>query len=118
MQWIRCRLRPIFRRSSRGWTATRSDAAEMQSRLSSVVSEEQQTILGADALTLLRAETLAQLIDRRLVEAALTKSIGEVSAKDVDAAVENLKLQLEGQQKTLESVLAERRRPPAALKTN
>ncbi len=60
-------------------------------------------------LATLKAETLAQLIDRRLVESVLVTSLGEISAKDLDAAVETLKLRLESQHKTLESLLAERR---------
>ncbi len=90
--------------------------AEVQSLFSSIVTDEQQTAMGADALAALRAETLSQLIDRCLVEAALKPSIGEVSAKDVDAAVENLKLQLESQHKSLESLLAERRSTLPQLK--
>jgi parvulin-like peptidyl-prolyl isomerase len=83
--------------------------AEVQSLFSSIIADDQQAMIGADALAALRAETLVQLIDRRLVEAALNTSAGSVSAKDVDAALENFKLQLESQHKTLESVLGERR---------
>ncbi|HEX4142735.1 MAG TPA: peptidylprolyl isomerase [Pirellulales bacterium] len=83
--------------------------SEVQSIFASVIAEDQQSTLGADALAALRAEALAQLIDRRLVEAALSTSSGAVSAKDIDAALENVKLQLEGQHKTLDGMLAERR---------
>ncbi|HEY1785258.1 MAG TPA: peptidylprolyl isomerase [Pirellulales bacterium] len=83
--------------------------AEAQSLFTSIITDDQQAMMSADALATLRAETLVQLIDRRLVEAALSTSAGPVSAKDVDAALGSFKLQLESQHKTLESVLAERR---------
>jgi len=83
--------------------------AELQSLFSSIIAADQQAMIGADALAALRAETLVQLIDRRLVESALSASAGSVSEKDVDAALESFKLQLESQHKTLENVMEERR---------
>ena len=60
-----------------------------KSLLESAIPESQRVTLDAQSLALLRAETLAQLIDRRLVEAVLIGSSGAPSAKDVDAAIEN-----------------------------
>jgi parvulin-like peptidyl-prolyl isomerase len=91
-------------------------AAEVESLFASVVPEEQQALLDAQGLATLEAQTLAQLIDRRLVEAALSSATGAPTAKDIDAAVENFKLQLESQHKKLDEVMSQRHLSMALLR--
>ncbi len=90
--------------------------AEVESLFASVVPEDQRATLDDKGLTILKAETLAQLIDRRLVEAALSAATGAPTAKEIDAAVENFKLQLEGQHKNLDEVMAQRHLSMALLR--
>ena len=90
--------------------------SEVEALLESAIPESRRVTLDAPSLALLRAETLAQLIDRRLVEAALIGSSGAPSTKDVDAAIENTRLQLESQHKSLDDLLTQRRLTLAQLR--
>ena len=68
------------------------------------------------SLALLQAEALAQLIDRRLVEKAVSEGGKAVTEADIDAAVAKFQTQLEGQKIDLRQYLAERALTPAAMR--
>jgi parvulin-like peptidyl-prolyl isomerase len=64
--------------------------------------------LPPDALELLQAEALAQLIDRVLIEAFLSGDAKPVTPEEVADALAKFKTQLEGQKSTLDQFLAEK----------
>ena len=88
------------------------EAAEVQRAVATALAGRNVT---AESRSHLEAEALAQLIDRHLVEEAISKS-PEATTSDVDAAVERMNAQLKSQGRELGDLLREQGIDPKALR--